>query len=63
LIAIAAIAENSSVCPSAGAVATICAPRLPPWPGRFSTTTGCFHASANRVATSRASTSVMLPAA
>jgi hypothetical protein len=49
------------VYPSAGDFATASAPMIPFAPGRFSTTTGCFHASLSFCATVRVMMSVAPP--
>jgi hypothetical protein len=53
---------SSSVNPSAGALATMSAPRLPPAPGLLSTTTLAPSASLRRVCSARANRSVAPPA-
>ncbi len=60
---IVATSINSSVWPSGSALATATAPMLPPAPGRFSTTTGCFHISLSFWPSARASTSDVPPGA
>jgi hypothetical protein len=49
------------VVPSAGDLATSSVPILPPAPGLFSTTTGCFHLSLSFCAMTRASASEAPP--
>src|SRR6266436_6447316 len=52
---------TSSVWPSGADFATTSAARLPPAPGRFSTTTGCLRALAIGSASARATVSVVPP--
>src|SRR5262249_60715119 len=56
------LVEIKSVYPSGAALATASAPMLPPAPGRFSMTTGCFHAAVNRSPSARARMSTVPPA-
>ncbi len=57
------LAVNSSVWPSAGALATTSAPMLPPAPGRLSTTQGWLPGLDMRSPNNRAAMSAALPAA
>ena len=55
--------DTSTVYPSAGAFATTVLPRVPPAPGRLSTTTDCFHASPSDCAIMRPTISLPPPGA